>query len=57
MMKPIQHTIMGGLLQVSSVEWTTWTGSKPTHNWTGLKGVVIIFGSPNQLCHNSAVYA
>jgi hypothetical protein len=36
MMKPIQLIMLGGLSQVSSVEWTTWTGGKPTHDWTRL---------------------
>jgi hypothetical protein len=56
MMKPIQP-IMGGLSQVSSVEWTAWTDGKPTHDWTGLAGTVETFGSPNQLRPNSAAYA
>jgi hypothetical protein len=48
--------LMGDLVQVSTTEWTAWTGGKSNPSWTNLDGSVMTYGSPNQLRPNSAAY-
>lgn len=47
-LKPIKPT-MGDVLQVSTVEYTAWTGGQPNADWTGLDPTAAtVSESPNQ---------